>query len=76
MIKKILISIVLAFGALTVQAQNFLAPEQAFQVSAEYQSNQEIVLIAKPAKGYYIYRESIKFRLIKNNDEVIKYIYK
>jgi thiol:disulfide interchange protein DsbD len=70
MIKKILISFALAFGAITAQAQNFLAPEQAFQVSAEYQSNQEIVLIAKPAKGYYIYRESIKFKLIKNNDEV------
>ena len=70
MIRKLLIAFALTFGAITVQAQNFLAPEQAFQVSAEYQSNQEIVLHAKPAKGYYIYRESIKFKLIKNNDEV------
>ncbi len=70
MIKKLLITFALVFGAIAAQAQNFLAPEQAFQVSAEYQSNQEIVLIAKPAKGYYIYRESIKFKLIKNNDDV------
>jgi thiol:disulfide interchange protein DsbD len=70
MIKKLLITFALVFGAITAHAQNFLAPEQAFQVSAEYQSNQEIVLIAKPAKGYYIYRESIKFKLIKNNDDV------
>jgi thioredoxin:protein disulfide reductase len=70
MIRKLLITFALTFGAITAQAQNFLAPEQAFQVSAEYQSNQEIVLHAKPAKGYYIYRESIKFKLIKNNGEV------
>ena len=70
MIKKLLITFALVFGAIAAHAQNFLAPEQAFPVSAEYQSNQEIVLIAKPAKGYYIYRESIKFKLIKNNDDV------
>jgi thioredoxin:protein disulfide reductase len=70
MIRKLLITFALTFGAITAHAQNFLAPEQAFQVSAEYQSNQEIVLHVKPAKGYYIYRESIKFKLIKNNGEV------
>ncbi len=70
MIRKLLITLVLTFGAITAHAQNFLAPEQAFQVRAEYQSNQEIVLHVEPAKGYYIYRESIKFKLIKNNDEV------
>jgi thiol:disulfide interchange protein DsbD len=70
MIKKLLITFALVFGVIAAHAQNFLAPEQAFPVSAEYQSNQEIVLIAKPAKGYYIYRESIKFKLIKNNGEV------
>jgi thiol:disulfide interchange protein DsbD len=70
MIKKLLITFALVFCAIVAQAQNFLAPEQAFQVSAEYQSNQEIVLHAKPAKGYYIYRESIKFKLVKNTDAV------
>ena len=70
MIKKFLISFVLAFGAITAQAQNFLAPEQAFQVSAEYQSKNEIFLNVKPAKGYYIYRESIKFKLIKSNGDL------
>jgi thiol:disulfide interchange protein DsbD len=70
MIKKLLITIALIFGAISAHAQNFLAPEQAFQVSAKYQSNQEIVLHAKPAKGYYIYRESIKFKLVKNTDAV------
>ncbi len=70
MIKKLLISFVLAFGAITAQAQNFLAPEQAFQVSGEYQTKGEIVLNVKPAKGYYIYRESIKFKLVKNNGDL------
>ncbi len=70
MIRKLLIILALTFGAITAHAQNFLAPEQAFQVRAEYQSNQEIMLHVEPAKGYYIYRESIKFKLIKNNDEV------
>ncbi len=70
MIKKLLISFVLAFGAITAQAQNFLAPEQAFQVRAEYQAKGEIVLNVKPAKGYYIYRESIKFKLVKNNGDL------
>ena len=69
MIKKLLITIALLFGATAAQAQNFLAPEKAFQVSAEYQSKQEIVLNVKPAKGYYIYRESIKFKLVKNNGD-------
>jgi len=70
MIKKLLISFVLAFGAITAQAQNFLAPEQAFQVSADYQTKDEIVLNVKPAKGYYIYRESIKFKIVKNNGDL------
>jgi thiol:disulfide interchange protein DsbD len=70
MIKKLLITIALLFGATAAQAQNFLAPEQAFQVSAEYQSKQEIVLNVKPAKAYYIYRESIKFKLVKNNGDL------
>jgi thiol:disulfide interchange protein DsbD len=70
MIRKVLITFALMIGAISAHAQNFLAPEQAFQVSAEYQSNQEIVLHAKPAKGYYIYRESIKFKLVKNTDAV------
>ncbi len=70
MIKQLLITFVLLFGAVSAQAQNFLAPEQAFQVSAEYQSSQEIVLQVKPAKGYYIYRESIKFKIVKNNGDL------
>jgi thiol:disulfide interchange protein DsbD len=70
MIKQLLITFVLLFGAVSAQAQNFLAPEQAFQVSAEYQSSQEIVLQVKPAKGYYIYRESIKFKIVKNNSDL------
>lgn len=70
MIKQLLITFVLLFGAVSAQAQNFLAPEQAFQVSAEYQSSQEIVLQVKPVKGYYIYRESIKFKIVKNNGDL------
>jgi thioredoxin:protein disulfide reductase len=69
MIKKLLITFALVFGAASAHAQNFLAPEQAFQVSADYQTKDEIVLNVKPAKGYYIYRESIKFKIVKNNGD-------
>ncbi len=70
MIKQLLITFALLFGATSAHAQNFLAPEQAFQVTADYQSSQEIVLHVKPAKGYYIYRESIKFKIVKNNGDL------
>ncbi len=70
MIKRLITSVVLALCAITSQAQNFLAPEQAFRVSAEYQTKGEIVLNVKPAKGYYVYRESIKFKLIKSNGDL------
>ena len=70
MIKRLITSVVLTLCAITSQAQNFLAPEQAFRVSAEYQTKGEIVLNVKPAKGYYVYRESIKFKLIKSNGDL------
>jgi len=70
MIKQLLITFALLFGAISAHAQNFLAPEQAFQVTADYQSSQEIVLHVKPAKGYYVYRESIKFKIVKNNGDL------
>lgn len=55
---------------LTVQsgfAQNFLSPEKAFRVEATWLENsQQIEVKFLPAKGYYIYQESLKFQVSPN----------
>ena len=63
MIKKILACIFFRLLPIDLQAQNFLTPEEAFKVEAEYASSQEIFFSVKPAKGYYVYKESIKFKV-------------
>ena len=67
MIKRILVCLSLFFASLSVGAQNFLPPEEAFKVVAEYVSVDQILITVKPAKGYYIYRESLKFKLLKSD---------
>jgi len=66
MIKRILVCLSLFFASLSVGAQNFLPPEEAFKVVAEYVSVDQVLITVKPAKGYYIYRESLKFKLLKS----------
>ena len=67
MIKRILVCLSLFFASLSVGAQNFLPPEEAFKVVAEYVSVDQVLITVKPAKGYYIYRESLKFKLLKSD---------
>ncbi len=66
MIKKILVSLSLIFASLGVCGQNFLPPEEAFKVVAEYAAADQALFTVKPAKGYYIYKESLKFQITKS----------
>lgn len=66
MIKKILVSLSLIFASLGACGQNFLPPEEAFKVVAEYAAADQALLTVRPAKGYYIYKESLKFQITKS----------
>ena len=70
MIKRIFASLILVLLALGVQAQNFLSPEEAFKVDAEYVSAQEVFFTVKPEKGYYVYKESIKFKVAQAAEKI------
>ncbi|MFM6961978.1 MAG: protein-disulfide reductase DsbD, partial [Polynucleobacter victoriensis] len=70
MIKKILVSLSLIFASLGACGQNFLPPEEAFKVVAEYAAADQALLTVKPAKGYYIYKESLKFQITKSETGV------
>ena len=67
MIKKILISFSLFFASLSIYGQNFLPPEEAFKAVAEYATADQVLITVKPAKGYYIYKESLKIQIIKSD---------
>ena len=66
MIKKILVSVGIFLASLNACAQNFLPPEEAFKVVAEYATTNEALITVKPAKGYYVYKESLKFQITKS----------
>ncbi len=53
----------LFLSAQVFAAQDFLAPEKAFRVEATWLENSnQIEMEFMPAKGYYIYQESLKFQ--------------
>ena len=53
----------LLLSAQVFAAQDFLSPEKAFRVEATWlESSNQIELEFLPAKGYYIYQESLKFQ--------------
>jgi len=53
----------LLISAQVFAAQDFLPPEKAFRVEATWPENSnQIELEFSPAKGYYIYQESLKFQ--------------
>jgi thiol:disulfide interchange protein DsbD len=66
MIKKILVSVSIFLASLNACAQNFLPPEEAFKVVTEYALADQALITVKPAKGYYIYKESLKFQIAKS----------
>ena len=55
-------------------AADFLPPEKAFVVQAAWQENpNEIAVELSPAKGYYIYRQSLQFRAGSNEKKLVSY---
>jgi len=58
-----IIALFLLLSAQVFAAQDFLSPEKAFRVEAAWLENSnQIELEFLPAKGYYIYQESLKFQ--------------
>ena len=57
-------ALLLFISAQVFAAQDFLPPEKAFRVEATWLENSnQIELEFLPAKGYYIYQESLKFQV-------------
>ena len=55
-------------------AADFLPPEKAFVVQATWQENSnEIAVELSPAKGYYIYRQSLQFKAGSNEKKLVSY---
>ena len=55
-------------------AADFLPPEKAFVVQAAWQENSnEIAVELSPAKGYYIYRQSLQFKAGSNEKKLASY---
>jgi thiol:disulfide interchange protein DsbD len=55
----------------TLSAKEFLPPEQAFVVEATWSADAtELLIDYRPAKGYYIYQESLQYRLFINNQKI------
>jgi len=52
-------------------AKEFLQPEQAFIVEATWLPNsQEISIDYRPVQGYYIYQESLQYRVFINGQKI------
>ena len=60
----------LLLSAQVFAVQDFLPPEKAFRVEAAWLENSnQIELEFSPAKGYYIYQESLKFQASPNAEK-------
>jgi thiol:disulfide interchange protein DsbD len=58
-----IVALFLLLSAQVFAAQDFLPPEKAFRVEAAWLENSnQIEIEFLPAKGYYIYQESLKFQ--------------
>lgn len=51
--------------------EDFLSPERAFQVIAETKDDANVHLTVKPVDGYYVYKESIKFKLLNPDQQAL-----
>ncbi|MBU3616489.1 protein-disulfide reductase DsbD [Polynucleobacter sp. JS-Polo-80-F4] len=59
-----ILALLLLISAQVYAAQDFLSPEKAFRVEATWLENSNQVEVEfLPAKGYYIYQESLKFQV-------------
>ena len=52
-------------------ATDFLPPEKAFQVIAETKDDANVHITVKPVDGYYVYKESIKFKLLNRDKQAL-----
>lgn len=59
---KLFLTLIIFSTLATSQAQEFLAPEKAFMVVGKLEPEHLTIRLA-PAKGYYVYKESIQFKL-------------
>lgn len=57
-----LFALLVSLTTFTSSAQEFLSPEKAFLVTGEL-SQEELIVRMDPAKGYYLYKEPIQFKL-------------
>jgi thiol:disulfide interchange protein DsbD len=65
-------ALLLFISAQVFAAQDFLPPEKAFRVEATWLENSnQIELEFLPAKGYYIYQESLKFQASPNAEKLV-----
>jgi len=70
-LKKILLLIALVSAAVFA-ASDFLPPEKAFKVEATWpEKSNQIEIEFFPAKGYYIYQESLQFELGSELDKLV-----
>ena len=54
-----------------ISAKEFLPTEQAFVVEATWSANTtELLIDYRPVKGYYIYQESLQYRLFINDRQI------
>ncbi|OYZ35294.1 MAG: protein-disulfide reductase, partial [Polynucleobacter sp. 16-46-70] len=62
----------LVLSAQVFAAPDFLPPEKAFKAEATWLENSnEIELEITPAKGYYIYQESLRFQVGTEPDKLV-----
>ncbi len=70
-IKLWIVFLWLGFTTGASYAKEFLPPEQAFIVEATWLPNsQEISIDYRPVQGYYIYQESLQYRLFINGQKI------
>ncbi len=76
LIKRIFLNIcipIIGIGLLisTLSAKEFLPPEQAFVVEATWAADStELLIDYRPVKGYYIYQESLQYRLFIDDRQI------
>jgi thioredoxin:protein disulfide reductase len=76
MMKNFFLAIVgaLILSGQSVASSDFLPPEKAFTAQATWQQNSnEIAVELSPAKGYYIYRQSLRFSAGTNQKKLLNY---
>ncbi|SNX28875.1 thiol:disulfide interchange protein DsbD [Polynucleobacter meluiroseus] len=67
------LSLMALFIGQTYAAPDFLPPEKAFQAQANWTAENQIVITLTPAKGYYLYQDSLHFRAGQDEQKLLIY---